>query len=106
VPHAIHVLDRFHVMQKMSKAIDKVRAAEVKQLKADGYEPLLKGCRWLLLMRPENQSEKQAVKLSELLQYNSFSARRVWNLAPFVERPGGCSWRAPPHSVRETDVLK
>ncbi len=26
---AIHVLDRFHVMQKMSKAIDKVRAAEV-----------------------------------------------------------------------------
>ena len=27
VPHALHVLDRFHVMQKMSKAIDKVRAA-------------------------------------------------------------------------------
>ena len=75
VPHAIHVLDRFHVMQKMSKAIDKVRAAEVKQLKADGYEPLLKGCRWLLLMRPENQSEKQAVKLSELLQYNLKSVR-------------------------------
>ena len=71
----LHVLDRFHVMQKMSKAIDKVRAAEVKQLKADGYEPLLKGCRWLLLMRPENQSEKQAVKLSELLQYNLKSVR-------------------------------
>jgi transposase len=35
---AIHVLDRFHVMQKMNRAIDKVRAAEVKQLKADGYE--------------------------------------------------------------------
>ena len=39
-PQAIHVLDRFHVMQKMSQAIDKVRAAEVKQLKEDGYEPL------------------------------------------------------------------
>ena len=75
MPHAIHVLDRFHVMQKMSKAIDKVRAAEVKQLQADGYEPLLKGCRWLLLMRPENQSEKQAVKLSQLLQYNLKSVR-------------------------------
>lgn len=49
VPQAIHILDRFHVMQKMSKAIDKVRAAEVKQLKADGYEAVLKGCRWLLL---------------------------------------------------------
>ena len=31
-PGAIHILDRFHVMQKLSKAIDKVRAAEVKQL--------------------------------------------------------------------------
>ena len=75
VPQAIHVLDRFHVMQKMSKAIDKVRAAEVKQLKSDGYEPLLTGARWLLLKRPENLTEKQSVKLSELLQYNLKSVR-------------------------------
>jgi transposase len=74
-PQAIHVLDRFHVMQKMSKAIDKVRAAEVKQLKDDGYEPLLTGSRWLLLKRPENLSETQAVKLSELLEYNLKSVR-------------------------------
>ena len=72
---AIHVLDRFHVMQKMNRAIDKVRAAEVKQLKADGYEPILKGCRWLLLKRPENQSEKQLEKLSDILQYNLKSVR-------------------------------
>ena len=75
VPHALHVLDRFHVMQKMSKAIDKVRAAEARQMKEDGYEPLLTGSRWLLLKRPENLSEKQAVKLSELLQYNLKSVR-------------------------------
>jgi transposase len=75
VPHAIHILDRFHVMQKMGKAIDKVRAAEVRQLKADGYEAILKGARWLLLKRPENLSEKQAVKLKELLQYNLKSVR-------------------------------
>ena len=75
VPQAIHVLDRFHVMQKLSKAIDKVRAAEVKQLLADGYEPLLTGARWLLLKRPENLTEKQSVKLSELLQYNLKSVR-------------------------------
>jgi len=74
-PQAIHILDRFHVMQKMSKAIDKVRAAEVKQLKADGYQEVLKGGRWLLLKRPENLSEKQAVKLNELLQYNLKSIR-------------------------------
>ena len=74
-PGAIHILDRFHVMQKLSKAIDKVRAAEVKQLKADGYEEVLKGGRWLLLKRPENLSDKQAVKLSELLEYNLKSMR-------------------------------
>ena len=36
--HAVHILDRFHVMQRIGKAINDVRAAEVKQLKADGYE--------------------------------------------------------------------
>ncbi len=44
-------------------------------MKADGYEPLLTGSRWLLLKRPENLSEKQSMKLSELLQYNLKSVR-------------------------------
>tara|TARA_R110002095_G_C4228760_1_gene237797 strand:- start:7 stop:1260 length:1254 start_codon:yes stop_codon:yes gene_type:complete len=74
-PRAIHILDRFHIMQKLSRAIDLVRAAEVKQLKADGYEPILKRGRWLLLKRPENLTDKQAVKMSELLQYNLKSVR-------------------------------
>ena len=39
---AIHVLDRFHIMQKMNKAVDEVRAVEARQLKEDGYEPVLK----------------------------------------------------------------
>jgi len=72
---AIHILDRFHIMQKMSKAIDQVRAAEVKQLEQDGYEPVLKGSRWLLLKRPENLTEKQSLKLDELLKYNLKSVR-------------------------------
>jgi transposase len=72
---AIHVLDRFHIMQKLNKAIDEVRAAEAKQMKADGYEPILKHSRWCLLKRPENLTEKQAVKLSELLKYNLRSVR-------------------------------
>jgi transposase len=72
---AIHVLDRFHIMQKMNKAIDEVRASEARQMKADGYEPILKHSRWSLLKRPENRTEKQTVKLSELLQYNLKSVR-------------------------------
>ncbi len=74
-PWAVHVLDRFHIMQRMSKALDKVRAAEVKQLREDGYEPVLKGARWLLLKRPENQIQQQASKLEEILQYNLKSVR-------------------------------
>jgi transposase len=74
-PQAIHVLDRYHIMAKMNKAIDKVRAAESKRLERDGYEPVLKHSRWCLLKREENLTEKQAVKLSDLLQYNLQSVR-------------------------------
>ena len=72
---AIHVLDRFHIMAKMNKAIDEVRAAEAKRLERDGYEPVLKHSRWCLLKREENLTENQTVKLSELLQYNLQSVR-------------------------------
>jgi transposase len=72
---AVHVLDRFHIVQRMGKAIDEVRAAEVKQLRDDGYEPVLTGSRWVLLKRPENLTENQAVKLAELLRYNLKSVR-------------------------------
>jgi transposase len=71
----VHILDRFHVMQMLGRALDKVRAAEVKQLKADGYEPALKGSHWVLLKRPDNLTDKQAIKLKELLQYNLKSVR-------------------------------
>jgi len=74
-PHAINVLDRFHIIQKMNKAIDKVRAGEARQMKADGYEEILKHSRWCLLKRPENMTDKQTVKLAELLKYNLRSVR-------------------------------
>jgi transposase len=72
---AVHVLDRFHIMQRLGKALDEVRAAEVKQLKQDGYEPILKGAKWLLLKRPENLTDQQALKLQEILRYNLRSVR-------------------------------
>jgi len=72
---AVHVLDRFHIMKKMNEAIDEVRRSEAARLKRDGYEEVLKHSRWCLLKRKENLTEKQAVKLSELLQYNLQSVR-------------------------------
>jgi transposase len=75
VSGAIHVLDRFHIMQTMNKAIDEVRAEEARRLKRDGYEPVLKHTRWCLLKRRENLTERQTVKLNELLKYNLRSVR-------------------------------
>ncbi len=73
--HAIHILDRFHIMAKLRKAIDKVRAQEAKELKEKGYDPVLTKSRWLLLKRPENLTEEQETKLADLLQYNLKSIR-------------------------------
>lgn len=72
---AVHILDRFHIMAHLSKAIDEVRAQETKQLKEKGYEPILSKTRWLLLKRPEHLSEKQETRLADLLQYNLKSIR-------------------------------
>ena len=73
--HALNILDRFHIMSHMNKAIDKVRATEVKTLKAKGKAPVLTGSRWCLLKRPENRTEKQTVKLKELLAINLKTVR-------------------------------
>ena len=62
------MLDRFHIMKQFGKALDEIRAEEAKRLKRDGYEPVLKKSRWCLLKRPENLTDKQTVKLAELLQ--------------------------------------
>ena len=67
---AIHILDRFHIMMHLSKAIDEGRAQEVKELKENGFEPTLTKSRWLLLKRPEILTANQETKLSELLRYN------------------------------------
>lgn len=72
---ALNILDRFHNMTHMNKAIDKVRATEVKTLEAQGKEPVLKGSRWCLLKRPENRTEKQTVKLQKLLAINLKTVR-------------------------------
>ena len=72
---ALHVLDRFHIMAHFSKALDKIRAQEARELKSKGYEPVLKDSRFLLLKRPENLTDKQDVKLAELLRYNLRAVR-------------------------------
>lgn len=72
---AIHILDRFHIVAHMNKAIDKVRAEEARELERKGHVPVLKKSRWLFLKRPENLTDKQDVSLAALLQYNLRTVR-------------------------------
>lgn len=73
--HALHILDRFHIMAQMSKAIDEVRAQEARTLKSQGQGEVLHKTRWLLLKRPENLTENQGTRLADLLRYNLKAVR-------------------------------
>ena len=74
-PQALNILDRFHMVAKLNKALDEVRAGEARRMVRDGYEPVLKKKRWCLLKRPENLTDKQRLSLRELLGYNLKNVR-------------------------------
>ena len=72
---ALHILDRFHIVSNMNKALDKVRAEEAGRMNREGREPILKKSRWLLLKRSENLKEEQHFRLRDLLRYNLKTVR-------------------------------
>jgi len=72
---AIHVLDRFHIVAKVNKAVDDCARLGGAQLRRDGYEPILKHTRWCFLKRPENLTDTQHDKLTDVLRYNLRSVR-------------------------------
>ena len=74
-PSATHVLDRFHVMALLSKAVDAVRREEVRSLRAAGRPALLTKTRWVLLKRRENRSAKDRGLMRRLLKLNLRSVR-------------------------------
>jgi transposase len=72
---ALHILDRFHIVAKMNDALDDVRAGESRRMYRDGYEPVLKKSRWLLLKRKQNLTGKQRFRLRDVLRYNLKTVR-------------------------------
>ena len=73
--HTVHVLDRFHIMAHMNKAIDQVRAQEARALKARGLAPVLTRTRWLLLKRLENLTDAEVPRLCDLVRHNLRAVR-------------------------------
>jgi transposase len=72
---ALHILDRFHIVAKMNKALDEVRAAEARHMAAAGHQPLLKKTRWRLLKRKQNLTGEQRFRLRDLLRFNLKTVR-------------------------------
>jgi transposase len=72
---ALHILDRFHIVAKMNKALDEVRAGESRRMAREGLLPVLKKSRWLLLRREENLPAEQRFRLRDLLRYNLKTVR-------------------------------
>lgn len=72
---AIHILDRYHIVARLNKALDEVRATEAREMARQGYEPVLTHSRWCFLKNPENLNPKQRVKLKDLLRLDLKSVR-------------------------------
>ena len=72
---ALHILDRFHIVANLNKALDQVRTEEASRLKQEGRDPVLKKSRWLLLRRSENLGVEQHFRLRALLRYNLKTVR-------------------------------
>lgn len=73
--NAINILDRFHIMKQFNEAIDDIRRKEQHRLEKDGYEPILRNSRWLLLKNPLKQTTRQLIRLADLLAYNLKTVR-------------------------------
>ena len=72
---ALHILDRFHMVANMNKALDEVRAGESRRIAFEGRIPVLKKSRWLLLKRGDNLPTEQRFRLRDLLRYNLKTVR-------------------------------
>jgi transposase len=72
---ALHILDRFHIVANMNKALDEVRAGESRRIAFEGRIPVLKKSRWLLLKRGDNLQTEQRFRLRDLLRYNLKTVR-------------------------------
>ncbi len=75
-PHALNILDRFHIVGHLTKAVNQVRVDEVKKLKQDGAdESVLRHTKYCFLKPPGNLTDKQQVKLDDVLEYDLKSVR-------------------------------
>jgi transposase len=82
---ALHILDRFHIVAKMNKALDEVRAEETRRMASEGRPPVLKKSRWLLLKREENLKTEQRLRLRDRASFS----KKLFSSFGITTRPPG-----------------
>lgn len=67
---AVHILDRFHIVANLNKAVDDVRRSEVKKLQDENKPAYLKKSRWLFLKKKKGVRGDARTRLEKLLSMN------------------------------------
>jgi transposase len=100
LPRALHILDRYHIVANLNKALDRVRADEARTLARDGWD-VLKRARWLLLRRRKRLTGKQRWRLRQILQWDLKTVR-----AYILEEGLQALWayRSPTYAARFLDA--
>jgi len=100
LPLALHILDRYHIVANLNKALDQVRAEEARELAKEGWD-VLKRSRWLLLRRRKRLNGKQRFKLRQILRWDLKTVR-----AYILEEGLQAMWeyRSPTHAGRFLDA--
>jgi transposase len=70
LPHAVHILDRFHIVQWVNRALDELRRRLFSAAPRDALGSALKVKKWLLLSAHENLEHKDKLLLNELMEQN------------------------------------
>ncbi len=70
LPRAVHVLDRFHIVQWANEALNQIRRRLFSGAPRDELGRSLKVKKWLLLSARENLEHKHKLLLNELLEQN------------------------------------
>lgn len=73
MPGAAQTVDRFHVMQLLTRALDRTRNAEAKS--CEEKRRLLRGTKYVWLKRPENLTGRQAETRASLASEHLLTAR-------------------------------
>jgi transposase len=72
---ALHILDKFHIVANLNKAVDETRRRDARELRRQGENVTLKHTRWCLLKHVKNLTRKQRGRLKELLRLNLRTVR-------------------------------